>query len=42
MLRGIKGTARGDDELAHEAGKVFDHFYSAYAQKAATSAAAPQ
>jgi hypothetical protein len=35
MLKGIKGTARGDDELAREAGKVFDHFYSAYAQPAA-------
>ena len=33
MLRGIKGTARGDDELAREASKVFDHFYSAYAQE---------
>jgi hypothetical protein len=32
LLRGIKGTARGDDELAREAGKVFDHFYSAYRQ----------
>jgi hypothetical protein len=35
LLRGIKGTARGDDELAREASKVFDHFYSAYAQTAA-------
>jgi hypothetical protein len=35
LLRGIKGTARGDDELAREAGKVFDHFYSAYSQPAA-------
>jgi hypothetical protein len=35
MLRGIKGTARNDDELAREAGKVFDHFYSAYAQTSA-------
>jgi hypothetical protein len=33
MLRGIKGTARGDDELSREASKVFDHFYSAYAQE---------
>ncbi|MGH8642533.1 MAG: chromate resistance protein ChrB domain-containing protein [Burkholderiales bacterium] len=33
MLRGIKGTARGDDQLAREASKVFDHFYSAYAQE---------
>jgi hypothetical protein len=32
LLRGIKGTARGDDELAREAGKVFDHLYSAYRQ----------
>jgi hypothetical protein len=32
MLRGIKGKTRSDDELAREAGKVFDHFYSAYAQ----------
>jgi hypothetical protein len=35
MLKGIKGTARGDDELAREASKVFDHFYSAYTQPAA-------
>jgi hypothetical protein len=35
LLRGIKQTARGDDELAREAGKVFDHFYSAYTQPAA-------
>jgi hypothetical protein len=33
LLRGIKQTARGDDELAREASKVFDHFYSAYAQE---------
>jgi hypothetical protein len=33
MLRGIKGTARSDDELAREASKAFDHFYSAYAQE---------
>ena len=32
VLRGIKGKARSDDETAVEAGKVFDHFYSAYAQ----------
>ena len=35
LLRGIKGTARGDDDLAREASKVFDHFYSAYAQTSA-------
>ena len=35
MLRGIKGKARSDDELALEANKVFDLFYSAYAQSAA-------
>jgi hypothetical protein len=35
ILRGIKGTARSDDETAVEAGKVLDHFYSAYAQKRA-------
>lgn len=33
ILRGIKGKARSDDAMALEAGKVFDHFYSAYAQK---------
>lgn len=33
LLRGIKQTARGDDELAREASKVFDHFHSAYAQE---------
>jgi hypothetical protein len=32
MLRGIKSTARNDDRLFAEAGKVFDSFYSAYAQ----------
>jgi hypothetical protein len=35
ILKGIKGRARSDDETALEAGKVFDHFYSAYAQKRA-------
>jgi hypothetical protein len=38
ILRGIKGRARSDDETALEAGKVFDHFYWAYAQKQATRA----
>jgi hypothetical protein len=33
ILKGIKGRARSDDETASEAGKVFDHFYAAYAQK---------
>lgn len=33
MLRGIKAKARSDDETALEAAKVFDLFYSAYAQK---------
>jgi hypothetical protein len=32
MLRGIKATARDDDRLFAEARKVFDSFYSAYAQ----------
>ena len=35
ILRGIKGKSRSDDETALEASKVFDHFYSAYAQKRA-------
>lgn len=35
ILRGIKGRARSDDATALEAGKVFDHFYSAYAQQRA-------
>jgi hypothetical protein len=35
MLRGIKAKARGDDETLAEASKVFDFFYSAYAQKSA-------
>jgi hypothetical protein len=34
ILRGIKSRARGDDETALEAGKVFDHFYADYAQQA--------
>jgi len=38
ILRGIKSGARGDDETALEAGKVFDHFYAAYAQKHAAAA----
>ncbi len=33
MLKGIKGKARSDDEMVLEADKVFDIFYSAYAQK---------
>ena len=32
MLRGIKAKARGDDQLFAEARRVFDSFYSAYAQ----------
>jgi hypothetical protein len=32
MLRGIKTKARDDNQLFAEAGKVFDSFYSAYAQ----------
>jgi hypothetical protein len=35
ILRGIKARARDDDETAHEAGKVFDYFHAAYAQKSA-------
>ena len=35
MLRGIKGKARSDDEMAAEAARVFDLLYSAYAQKKA-------
>jgi hypothetical protein len=35
MLKGIKGKARSDDELAREAGKVFEHLYSAYSQRKA-------
>ena len=32
ILRGLKGKARSDDEMVLEASKVFDLFYSAYAQ----------
>ena len=35
LLKGIKAKTRNDDELAREAGKIFDHFYSAYAQQKA-------
>ncbi len=35
ILKGIKGKVRSDDELVSEANKVFDLFYSAYAQKKA-------
>lgn len=38
ILKGIKSRARSDDETALEAGKVFDHFYAAYAQKHAPRA----
>ena len=34
-LRGIKAKARSDDEAALEAGKIFDLFYSAYAERSA-------
>jgi hypothetical protein len=33
ILRGVKAKAQGDDEALREAVKVFDLFYSAYAQK---------
>lgn len=33
MLRGIKSKTRGDDETVLEAGKVFDFFHAAYAQR---------
>ena len=36
ILRGIQGKARSDDEMVLEAIKVFDLFYSAYAQKEAS------
>jgi hypothetical protein len=32
-LRGIKAKVRSDDEAAQEAGKIFDLFYSAYAER---------
>lgn len=35
VLRGIKASARSDDEAALEAGKVFDLLYSAYADRPA-------
>ena len=35
LLKGIKAGTRNDDELAREASKVFDHFYSAYQQQKA-------
>lgn len=35
MLRGIKSKTRGDDEMVLEANKVFEFFYSAYAQRSA-------
>jgi hypothetical protein len=40
MLRGIKSKARGDDEFAVEAAKVFDFFYSAYTGETTDSASA--
>jgi hypothetical protein len=41
ILTGIKSRARSDDEMALEAGKVFDLFYAAYTRKTA-EAAVPQ
>jgi hypothetical protein len=41
ILKGIKGKARSDDEMALEAGKVFDFFYSAYASEIAPARASP-
>jgi hypothetical protein len=35
ILKGIKGEARSDDEMALEALRVFDHFYSAHTQQKA-------
>lgn len=32
MLRGIKAKTKGDEETLREANKVFDYFYTAYAQ----------
>jgi hypothetical protein len=44
ILGGIRGKARSDDEMLLEASRVFDLFYSGYAQKntAARAGAAPQ
>jgi hypothetical protein len=39
MLRGIKASARSDDDRVREANKVFDYFYSAYSQGDADRAA---
>lgn len=38
ILRGVKGRTQTDDEAAREAFKVFDLFYSAYAQKSSAPA----
>ena len=40
MLRGIKSKARSDSEMAVEAGRVFDFFYSAYAREETDNASA--
>ena len=40
ILTGIKSRARSDDEMALEAGNVFDLFYAAYTRKTAEAHAA--
>jgi hypothetical protein len=34
VLRGLRETARSDDEMARQSGKIFDLFYAAYAPPA--------
>jgi hypothetical protein len=33
LLAGIREKARSDDEMAREAGKIFDLFYAAYSRQ---------
>ncbi|MFZ2156007.1 MAG: chromate resistance protein ChrB domain-containing protein, partial [Bradyrhizobium sp.] len=34
VLKGVKEKARNDDATLSEAMRIFDHFYSAYAERA--------
>lgn len=37
VLKGVKEKARNDDAMLSEATRIFDHFYSAYAERRTTS-----
>jgi hypothetical protein len=37
VLKGVKEKARDDDAMLAEAIRIFDHFYSAYAERKVVS-----